>query len=186
VNNFTNYSKQNTDIEYDFNYKSRLKFREQTKDMEDKADQLATFGGKRFLGLNKNGNEVWVSYNINRADLSIDIKTTHDLDSIVEYAPKRVTVGANQDAPGDLMTARQTDTGAVTKNTINYLSKLIHMVEGNVGKVDGKCSTQLFMYVSNLIYEGEWEPTSSTNKVRWQDILKSWEFPSGRYFTVYG
>ena len=60
------------------------------------------------------------------------------------------------------------------------------MVEGNVGKVDGKCSTQLFMYVSNLIYEGEWEPTSSTNKVRWQDILKSWEFPSGRYFTVYG
>ena len=33
------------------------------------------------------------------------------------------------------MTARQTDTGAVTKNTINYLSKLMHMKV--VGKVDG-------------------------------------------------
>ena len=79
MNNFTNYSKQNTDIEYDFNYKSRLKFREQTKDMEDKADQLATFGGRRFLGLNKNGNEVWVSYSTSCCDSCSPVHKPHPI-----------------------------------------------------------------------------------------------------------
>jgi hypothetical protein len=53
-----------------------------------------------------------------------------------------------------------------------------------VGTVDGKCSTQLFMYVSNAIYEGKWG--LHENKVRWIDVLKSWNFPTGKYFTIYG
>jgi len=182
VNNFTDYSKKNT-VEYEQNDINRIKFREQTKELIELAKDVEVFGGRRFLGLNANGTEVWVSYKIDRNTLNLEMSATHDLNSIVEFAPKRVTVGMNEPAPTDLMHARATDTGAVTHNTIRYIQRLIDLPQA-VGRVDGRCSTQLFMFVSNAIYEGKWG--LGEKKVRWRDILDAWDFPSGRYFTVYG
>jgi hypothetical protein len=56
------------------------------------------------------------------------------------------------------------------------------MADANIGKVNGKCSTQLFMMISNTIYEG----SSEVDKFRWQDVMRTWDLPSGKYFTVYG
>ena len=182
MNNFTDYSTKNN-VEYDHNDISRMKFREQTKELVELAKDVEVFGGRRFLGLNDNGTEVWVSYKIDRDTLNLELSATHDLNSIVELAPKRVTVGMNENAPTDLMQARATDTGAVTHNTLRYIQRLIDLPQG-VGRVEGRCSTQLFMYVSNAIYEGKWG--LGQKKVRWRDILEAWDFPSGRYFTVYG
>ena len=56
------------------------------------------------------------------------------------------------------------------------------MAESSIGKINGKCSTQLFMHVSNCVYEG----SSAKDKVRWNDIMKTWDMPSGKYLTVYG
>ena len=182
MNNFTDYSYK-TKLEYDHNYESRKKFRESVQQLRDKAKTKDTFGGRRFLGLTKNGNEVWISYTIDQETLNIQLKATHNLDNIVEFAPKRITTGTNEAAPLDMMDARQSDRGAVTKNTLRYMQSLLDLPQ-TVGKVNGRCSSQLFMYVSNAIYEGEWD-THGT-KVRWIDILNAWDFPTGRYFTIYG
>lgn len=182
INTFTDYSTK-SNLEYDHNHASRVKFREDISKLRDIAKDMDTFGGRRFLGLNKNGNEVWISYTIDKDTLDLQIKSTHDLNSIVELAPKRVTVGMNENTPLDIMEARHSDTGAVTHNTLRYLQRLMDLPKG-VGYVEGKCSSQLFMHVSNAIYEGEWD--LYTNKVRWIDILQAWSFPTGRYFTVYG
>jgi hypothetical protein len=40
------------------------------------------------------------------------------------------------------------------------------------------------MYVSNAIYEGRWD--IQNGRVRWIDVLKGWNFPAGKYFTIYG
>ena len=53
---------------------------------------------------------------------------------------------------------------------------------GTVGKEKGKCTTSLFMIVSNLLYEG----SSDVNKFRWSDVMTTWDMPKGSYLTVYG
>lgn len=52
-----------------------------------------------------------------------------------------------------------------------------------VGKVNGECSRQLFLYVSNSIYEGGTD--LAKDECRWSDIIDTWDLPSGQYFTVY-
>ncbi len=167
---------------------SRQRFLEWNNDMKEAASKLSTFGGKRLLGMTKTGTLVWVSYEIDRETLQIKIKTTHKLDTLLQegsvLAPRRTTVGANRAAPGNPMRPKtKADQGEITENSLRYLGILIDMVEsGTVGKVKGKCSTQLFMHVSNFIYEGGTTP----EEPRWRDIMDTWDLPSGAYLTVYG
>mgnify|MGYP003132599237 CR=1 FL=1 len=168
---------------------SNAKWHQKLKEFKDNAEDRTTFGGKRFLGINKNGNEVWVSYELDKDTKEIKISSTHNLESLqnneAQLAPRRVTVGLNKQSPDNLMrpsTAK--DVGKVTDNTLRYLIQLIDMADCGIGKVNGKCSTQLFMYISNAIYEGGVDETKG--ECRWSDILSTWDLPSGQYFTVYG
>ena len=185
-NSFTDYSKKLYDAAKETNdgeLLARYKHRETAEQLRQLAATLDTFGGKRFLGLTKDDNEVWISYTIDRKTLDIEIKSTHKLSSIVKKAPKRVTVATGEHAPDDMMRARGNDVGAVTDNVLRYMQQLLDLPQ-TVGKVKGKCTSQLFMYASNAIYEGKWG--LNDKKVRWIDILQGWELPAGKYFTIYG
>ena len=188
MNNFTDYSTKQNDMSTEVS-DARKSFVKWTKEMKEHAATIDTFGGRRLLGTNKNGTPVWISYTIDKETLDLQIKTTHELSSLLEdgatLCPRRVTLANNAQLPLDIdhamRAATRTDVGEVTEKTINYLQKLIDLPKG-VGYVDGKCSTQMFMYVSNSIYEGE---TIKEKGVRWSDILHAWDFPSGSYFILY-
>lgn len=188
MNIFTNYSTQAKDNRTDISA-ARKSFVRWTKEMQDKATTIDVFGGKRLLGTNKNGTPVWISYTIDAETLDLQIKTTHELDSLLEegakLCPRRITLANNAHLPLDIehamRPATRVDTGEVTEKTLTYLQKIMDLPAG-VGYVNNKCSSQMFMYVSNAIYEGE---TSIEKGVRWSDIMHSWNFPAGSYFTIY-
>lgn len=86
-NSFTDYSKKLYDAAKETNdgeLLARYKHRETAEELRQLAATLDTFGGKRFLGLTKDDNEVWISYTIDRKTLDIEIKSTHKLTSIVK------------------------------------------------------------------------------------------------------
>jgi hypothetical protein len=188
MNNFTDYSTKANENVTEVT-QARKSFVKWNKEMIEHANTLDTFGGRRLLGTNKNGTPVWISYTIDKETLNLEIKTTHDISSLLEegatLCPRRVTVANNAQLPLDIdhamRAATRVDVGEVTKRTIEYLINLINL-PNSVGFVDGKCSTQLFMFASNAIYEGE---TVKEKGVRWSDILKSWDLPSGSYFVLY-
>jgi len=177
VNNFTDYSTKQSDMSTEVS-DTRKSFVKWTKEMKEHATTIDTFGPVR------------ISYSIDKETLNLKIKTTHELSSLLEegakLCPRRVTLATNAQLPLDIehemRPATRVDAGEVTENTLRYLQKILDLPIG-VGFVDGKCSTQMFMYVSNAIYEGE---TIKEKGVRWSDILHSWDFPSGKYFTIYG
>lgn len=159
------------------------------KTWKDNADNKEVFGGKRFLGLNKNGSEVWISYELRKDNKQLTISSTHNLSALendgAKLAPRRVTVGLNKTAPDDLMRpSTQKDMGVITPNTLRYINKLRDMADMGIGKVNGQCSSQLFMLVSNTIYEGDTE--TDKGDCRWNDIIEAWDLPPGKYLTVYG
>jgi len=156
---------------------------------KNNANNKNVFGGRRFLGVNKNGNEVWISYELRKDTKELTISSTHNLSSLenkgAKLAPRRVTVGLNKDAPKDLMRpVTQKDMGEITPNTLRYINKLRDMADMGIGKVNGKCSSQLFMLVSNTIYEGDTD--TDKGDCRWNDIIETWDLPPGKYLTVYG
>ena len=151
-----------------------------------------SFGGKRFLGLNKNGSEVWVSYVIQKETYELKISLTHSISSLLDeeavLAERRITLkkGSQQHYSAQEMTRKNMKNagGKVTKNTLTYLQKLISAVDSKngIGYVDGKPTTSLFMMVSNFIFEGGVEP--SNGDIRWRDVMEYWDLPKGSYFTL--
>jgi len=151
-----------------------------------------SYGGKRFLGLTKNGGEVWVSFILSRDTYDLNISLTHSLSSLLEegavLAERRVVLkkGSPQRYTADEMVRKNLKNagGKVTKNTISYLQKLISAVDSKngVGYVNGKPTTTLFMMVSNFIYEGGVDHLN--RDVRWRDIMEHWDLPKGSYFTL--
>ena len=162
------------------------------EDLKRNALRSNSFGGKRFLGLTKNGGEVWVSYFLSRDTYDLDISLTHNLSSLLEegavFAERRVTLkkgSAQRYTAQEMVRKNQKNAGGkVTKNTLIYLQKLISAVESKngIGYVDGKPTTTLFMMVSNFIYEGGTE--ASRNEFRWRDVMDYWGLPKGQYFTL--
>lgn len=178
-------SKEARDATTDISSKEKFRAWEQSK--RDLAKTINTFGGKRLLGVTVKDVPIWASYTIDKETLNLKVKLTHDIATIrvSKLCPRRVTIANGEHAP-DIEHAMRPktakDVGEVTQNTLRYIDKLFGMAESSIGKVDGKCSTQLFMHVSNCIYEG----SSAKDKVRWNDIMKTWDMPSGKYLTVYG
>ena len=71
--------------------------------------------------------------------------------------------------------------GQITIRTLTYISKLISIVNSKHSKayLDGKPTSLLFQYVASMVYEGDVE-----KDIRWSDVTKYWNLPSGDYFTV--
>jgi len=45
---------------------------------KNNANNKNVFGGRRFLGVNKNGNEVWISYELRKDTKELTISSTHN------------------------------------------------------------------------------------------------------------
>jgi len=166
---------------------SKEKYRAWIAVKESLASQATEFGGRRLLGITDKNVPIWAMYHIDRETLNLQVSLTHDIETIrkSKLCPRRITLAKGEKLP-DLDHAMRPktakDVGEVTENTLRYIDKLFGMAESSIGKVNGKCSTQLFMHVSNAVYEG----SSAKDKFRWQDLIKTWDMPSGKYFTVYG
>ena len=166
---------------------SKLRYRTWLKEKEELAAAAQSYGGRRLLGVTDKNRPIWASFTIDRDTLQISIKLSHDMDTIKrsKLCPNRVTL-ANGEALHSLDNAMRPPAkkthGEVTQNTLKYLDKVMDMTaSGTVGKEKGKCTTSLFMIVSNLLYEG----SSDVNKFRWSDVMTTWDMPKGSYLTVY-
>ena len=168
--------------------KVKKAFRDWNKEKLKLARQATIFGGRRLLGVTDNNVPIFASYEIDKKTLTLTLKLTHSIDTIrnSKYCPRRITLGTNENLNNlefAMRPASKLDHGEITDKSIDYLEKLITMVESSsIGKVNGKCSTQLFMHVSNFIHAGSPE----TGKFRWHDVMKTWNMPSGQYLTIYG
>ena len=166
---------------------TKVKWHAKLNQYKENAKNKNTFGGKRFLGHTKKGAEVWVSYTLDKKTKQIQIKTTHNLnalrDNSARLAPRRVTVANNTSYIGDLNAVSDRNHGRVTLKTLEYIETLMDFSQMGIGLVSGECSKQLFLYVSNAIYEGGTD--LAKNECRWSDIMDTWDLPAGQYFTVY-
>ena len=101
------------------------------EELTKNAQKTNIFGGRRFLGFTPKGSPVWVSYTAYRKTGEIIIKTTHDLNSLLEnravLASKRVVLRRNSKNINNidnlLKANRNTVGGEVSKATIIYLQK---------------------------------------------------------------
>lgn len=160
--------------------------------MFDNAKKGQTFAGKRFLGFTSKGAEVWISMELDRATKDLTIKTTHNLNSLLDdhadLAQKRIVVkkgASNLSSVHDLMRKNQKNMGGeVTENTVLYLKKLISAAEMKEGKgyVKGEASRLLFRYAANAIFEGSFD--EEKGDFSWSQVIKTWELPSGEYFLI--
>jgi hypothetical protein len=164
---------------------SKLKFRKWEKKKIKLAESFDKFGGKRLLGVTDNGTPIWVSYSIDKKTLTCDIALSHSMDTIrkSKLCPRRVTVATGENftrIDNAMRTASKSDHGEVTQRTLDYIEKLISYNESKIYYEDNKCTTSMFMKISNAIYEGSPENL----RVRWTDVMKAWNMPTGKYFNI--
>lgn len=167
--------------------KSKQDSREWNKDKLELARTLNTFGGKRLLGMTDSNKPIWISYTIDRQTMTISVSLSHSIDTILKskLCPRRITAGINESVNLEhaMRPPQKNDNGVITPKSIDYAEKLMTIAQSpTIGKVNGQCSSLLFMYVSNFIHAG----STDDGKVRWYDIKKAWNIPSGSYFTIYG
>jgi len=163
--------------------KSKIEFRAWLKEKENLADKATKFGGKRLLGTTSKGNPMYVSYNIDRESLQLEIKLSHDMSTIRKsnLCPRSVHVGSGESVNVQhemRPPAKKGLPGEVTQRTLDYIEKLMSFNESKLHYVDNKITRLLFMKISNCIYPG------NPDKFRWVDVLKTWNLPHGEYFTV--
>lgn len=154
------------------------------------ANKLKTFGGKRFLGLTPRGKPVYVKYNINRSNKSIDISFTHELSILLKdnakLANDRYSWAANTKvSPSDY--ARMTDklrkakSKEVTKQTLHWLVRLKMLVDIQYYKayVKSEPTLGLIQYITHSIFTGTYQTHDTPS---WNEIVETWKFPNGPYF----
>lgn len=167
---------------------SKKAFRDWNDKKKELARQADKYGGRRLLGVTDKNVPIWASFTIDKETLQIKVKLSHDMDTIrkSKLCPRRVTLATNEtllSLDNEMRPAPKKSHGEVTLNTLNYLEKVMSIVDSpTIGKEKGKCTTSLFMIVSNLIYEGSTEG----DKFRWHDVMDTWNMPKGKYLTVYG
>ena len=170
-------------------YKLKVrKSRTFNKLIEKKAVKQNVYSGKRFLGFTPNNKEVWISMKYLRSDSTLDIKVDSGFNELFKdgavLANKRIVMKKGTKKPDvkQQMTALKKNAGGVvTIRTLNYISKLISIIESKHSKayIRNKPTSLLFQYTSSIIYEGDIE-----KDIRWTDVIKFGDLPSGEYFTV--
>lgn len=162
------------------------------EELTKNAQKTKIFGGKRFLGFTPKSSPVWISYTAYRKTGEIIIKTTHDLNVLLQngavFASKRVVLKKNSKNTKEIDTLlkanRHNMGGEVSKSTIVHLQKIISTMEQGYGKafIDGKPTKLMFSYIANTVFEGsfDWEIGDTS----WSYIATEWDFPTGEYFTI--
>ena len=169
----------------------KLKVRKErtfNKLIEEKAINQNVYSGKRFLGFTPNNKEVWISMKYSRSDSTLDIKVDSGFNELFKdeavLANKRIVMKTGTKKPDvkqQMNAFKKNAGGEVTIRTLIYISKLISIIESKHSKAytNDKPTSLLFQYTSSIIYEGDIE-----KDIRWTDVIKFWDLPSGEYFTV--
>ena len=163
--------------------KSKADFRLWLKEKENSAIKATKYGGKRLLGTTDKGKPMYVSFNLDKESLQLEIKLTHDMNTIRKSNLCPRNVHASNGESINLNHAMRPPSkkglpGEVTQRTLDYIDKLMLFNESKLHYKDNKITKGLFMKISNCIYPG------NTDKFRWVDVLKTWDLPNGEYFTV--
>jgi hypothetical protein len=156
------------------------------------AQKSKSFAGKRFLGFTKHGSQVWISMEVDKDQKDLIIRTTHNLDALLEdgaeLVKKRIVVkkgGSNLNSVHDLIRRNQKNMGGeVNEETITYMKKLISASEMKDGQgfVKGQVTRSLFMYASNAIFQGDHDV--ERGGFGWSQVIQTWQLPDGEYFTI--
>lgn len=166
-------------------HRKSLTFNEKVK---QKAIKQNVYSGKRFLGHTPNCKEVWVSMRYSRNDSSLLVKVDSGFNQLFKegavLANKRLVMKSGTKKPDvrqHMNSLKKNAGGQITIRTLTYISKLISIVNSKHSKayLDGKPTSLLFQYVASMVYEGDVE-----KDIRWSDVTKYWNLPSGDYFTV--
>tara|TARA_B100000902_G_scaffold373744_1_gene402046 strand:- start:67 stop:633 length:567 start_codon:yes stop_codon:yes gene_type:complete len=149
------------------------------KDTKEKLNNISWYGGKRFLGLTKDNNPVYVRYKLIKDSLSLQLEFSHKLSSIKTLANDRYTFDYNESVvSNNLMTRklRKKRGGEVTQQTLHYLQRLKNLVDGKFikGFNKGKPTKLMFKYIADSIHVG--------NDITQHDIMEHWNLPSSEYF----
>ncbi len=156
--------------------------------IEKKARNQNVYSGKRFLGFTPNNKEVWISMKYSRSESTLNISVDSGFNQLFNdgavLANKRIVMKTGTKKPDvrqQMTSLKKNAGGQVTIRTLNYISKLISIVHSKHSKAysKNKPTSLLFQYVSSIIYEGDIE-----KDIRWTDVIKFWDLPSGEYFTV--
>lgn len=156
--------------------------------IEKKAVNQNVYSGKRFLGFTPNNREVWITMKYLRSESTLDVKVDSGFNELFKdgavLANRRIVMKTGTKKPNvkqQMSALKKNAGGAVTIRTLNYISKLISIIESKHSKAytSNKPTCLLFQYTSSIIYEGDTE-----KDIRWTDVTKFWDLPSGEYFTV--
>ena len=170
-------------------YKLKIrKSRTFNKLIEEKAMNQSVYSGKRFLGFTPNNKEVWISMKYSRSESTLEIKVDSGFNELFKddavLANRRIVMKTGTKKPDvkqQMTSLKKNAGGVVTIRTLIYISKLISIIESKHYKAytKNKPTSLLFQYTASIIYEGDIE-----KDIRWTDVVKFWDLPSGEYFTV--
>ena len=151
---------------------------------KDDTIALKKFGGKRFLGLTKAGQPVYVSYEINMSDLKLKMSFSHQLRVLTVQGAKlandRYTfkMATRPNISFDLMTRKlkKKRGGEVTIQTLHYLQRLYELVDikFHKGFIKNKPTKLMFKYIADAIYVG--------TDVTQHNVMENWKLPDRIYF----
>ena len=158
----------------------------------DNAVKSITFSGKRFLGKNSAGRNVWIELRLDKSSLDLDISTNYDLNSLLEngarLAMSRLSRKINSrvssiDIDNALKIDRKNAGGMITPARVKYIQKLQYASElkSRPAFIDEKPTKLFFQYAASCIYPGD---LNETTGFRWHDVASLWPLPSGEYFTM--
>lgn len=182
--------------EVDIDKRNSAKYKQQNMKKEN-AEKLLNrngyFGGQRFLGINKNGREVWITFKA--YEDRIEVKTTEDMFNVMpenggEYSDSRVKLWINEDRPKELTTyvkidhnTKKAKSGRVAETTLLHLDKIINELDTftTAGK---KPPRTLYRLLAWNIYSGTWG-SANIPDTNWDDCadLQGYKDPEGYFFT---
>lgn len=157
-------------------------------------DKYGYFGGKRLLGINENGTEVWISFKA--TDKTIEINCTHDMWSVMpenggQYAAARASYFLTKPISknttfeyydGERGSVRRH--GVVSYNTLLHLEKIIDECE-RFTRNNQKPPRDIYRLLA-------WNIFNSTHSDSYTYPATNWDFcadiqgytsPEGYYFT---
>ena len=152
--------------------------------VKDKVNELDWYGGKRFLGLTKNGTPVYVRYKLIKDSLSLQIDFSHKLSALTlpgsVMANDRYSMEYNEKPliSTDAMTRKlkKKRGGEVTIKTLHHLQRLKELVDMKYykGFIKNKPTKLLFKYIADAIH--------IQKDITQYNIMEHWPLADSVYF----
>jgi len=149
----------------------------------ENAANATKFTGKRYLGKDANGREIWVNFEMTREDTNksvpkIRVWYTANTDLLfeegAELSNRRISFGTGTEQRYEVRTLLQSKDkpyGAVTKRTIEYIEDIVHKAN-----LDNPKRHDAYL-IANAIYVGTVEDCKLyKNRFTIQDMLATWNF----------